>query len=183
MLRTLLPTGLTLAALLFLLSIPARSFDDGPPIVIKSPDTATTFAFAMIKQHVLLWDKKNSQLLAHIVFTPVDGDDGASIDQDEHDFRLPGVTFDEKKGLFFATSASGESIPIARIKKTLFLSTVEPMPNANVIVQHPHGEVSVVLEAIRPDDPAMHPAPAAASGETDSEGNKLHSVDIPQLLH
>ena len=183
MIRTLLPVGLALAALFLLPPAPARSFDDGPPIVIKSPDTATTFAFAMIKQHQLLWDKKNGQLLAHIVFTPVDGDDGASVDQDEHDFRLPGVTFDQKKGLFFAISASGELIPIARIKKTLFLQTVEPMPNANVIVQHPHGNVSVVLEAIRPDDPAMRPAPPVASGDTDSEGNKLHAVDIPQLLH
>jgi hypothetical protein len=183
MIRTLLPAGVALAALLFLPAAPMQAFDDGPPIVIKSPDTATTFAFAMIKQHELLWDKRNGQLLARVVFTPVDGNDGASADQDEHDFRLPGVTFDEKKGLFFAAAANGDLIPIARIKKTLFLKTVEPMPNANVIVLHPHGNVSVTLEAIRPDDPAMHPAPPAASGQTDPEGNQAHSLDIQQVLH
>jgi hypothetical protein len=178
--RFLLPVSLGLAALLFPLSPLARAFDDGPPIVIKSPDSATTFVYATIKQHQLLWN--HGQLFARVVFASVDDEGGSANDQDEHDFRLPGVTFDEKKGVFFAMTAAGDAIPIAHIKKTLFLKTIEPLPNANVIVQHPHGNVSVVLEAIRPDDAAMHPGPAAAP-PTDAQGNQVHQVDIHDLLH
>ena len=159
--------------------------DDEPPISITSPDHATTYVYASIQQHALLWDKRSGLLLAHIVFVPVD-QEGASGDNDAHDFRLPGVTFDEKKGLFFATTAKGEVIPIARIKKTLFLKSIETLPNAVVRVEHPRGSVSVVLEAIHPNDKALRPTPASAAGpdaNTDSDGNQLHQVDIHDLLH
>jgi hypothetical protein len=178
MVRSLFVIGLATCLLLFQA---AQAQDDGPPIVIKSPDEATTYPYASIKEHALLWDRKSGQLLAHIVFTPVDPNDAS--DEDSHDFRLPGVTFDEKKGLFFATSAKGDVIPVARIKKTLFLKSVEPLPNTNVRIEHPHGNVSVVLEAIDPHDPAMHPPPAPESPDGETVGDPNHTVDIHNLLH
>jgi hypothetical protein len=161
----------------------ARAQYDGPPVVITSPDQATTFRFASIRQHELIWDKKTAGLIVHIVFTDVT-ETSASAEQDSHDFRLPGVTFDEKKGLFYATSNRGEIIPVARIKKTLFLKTIEPLPNANVRIEHPRGDISVVLEAIRPNDPAMRSSGSdAAAADTDAEGNHVHAVDIHELVH
>ena len=136
--------------------------DDAPPIAITSPDVATTFAYGSIKSHTLIWDKKHKLLLALVVFTDSEFSNGSSPD-DEHEFRLPGVSFDEAKGVFYALSAKGKVIPLAHIKKTLFYQTIEVLPNANVRIEHPHGNVSVVLEAISPNDPALHAPPSDAN--------------------
>jgi hypothetical protein len=162
----------------FLFVMLANSFaiaDDAPPIAITSPDQATTYPFGSIKQHSLIWDKKRQMLIARIVFmdvnpTPQDPDD-------THDFRLPGVRLDATKNLFYAISAKGEAIPVAKIQRELFLKAIEMLPNAAVRVQHTHGQVTVILEALRPDDPALKAHPA----ETNSEGG--HSIDIQDLFH
>jgi hypothetical protein len=154
--------------------LPAQ--DEGPPISITSPDIGSTFAYGSIKSHALLWNKSGQVLIARVTFTDVNQDLG-SAGEDTHEFRLPGVTFDEAKGLFFATSAKGEVIPVARIKKTLFLKSIETLPNAVVRIQHPRGEITVILEAISPNDPAMHPNPA------NSGHDGTHQVDIGNILN
>jgi hypothetical protein len=150
--------------------------DDGPPIAITSPDKATTFAYGNVKNHVLFWDKKDQLLIARIVFTNSEFNTSSSQD-DQHDFRLPGVRFDESKGIFCAVSTKGELIPVAHIKKTLFLKSVEVLPNANVRVEYPHGNVTVILEAISPNDPAMHSPPPG----TNPDGT--HHMDLDGILH
>jgi len=174
MIRTCLVLG-AMAVLLWPGVLPAGEGNDGPPIAITSPDTATTFAYGSIKEHILLWKKAQHVLVARITFIDVDQAMGPSND-DQHDFRLPGVTFDEAKGLFFATSSQGEVIPVARIKKALFFNTVETTPNARVRVLHPRGIVTVILEAISPDDPAMHTAPPA------SNPDGTHPVNLDNIL-
>jgi hypothetical protein len=133
----------------------ALAQNDGPPISITSPDTGTTFAYGMIKNHALVWNKKEKVLIAKVTFAEADSDSGPSSD-DTHEFRLPGVTFDEAKGVFFATTAKGEVIPVAHIKKTLFMKSIEVLPNANIRILHPKGMITVILEAISPNDPIMH---------------------------
>ena len=86
------------------------------------------------------------------------------------------MTLDEAKGIFFATSAKGEVIPIARLKKTLFLKTIEVLPNAAVRIQHPRGDITVILEAISPNDPAMHAQPG-------TNPNGTHQLDLNKLLN
>jgi len=130
--------------------------DDGPPISITSPDTASTFAYGTIKNHALVWNKTAKMLIARVTFTDAQQDNSQAVD-DTHEFRLPGVIFNEATGVFSATSAKGEVIPVAHVKKVLFINTIETLPNAVVRVLHPKGNVSVVLEAISPNDPAMHP--------------------------
>ena len=115
-------------------------------------------------------------LIARVTFTDGDLLDNNSPQDDTLEFRLPGIAFDEAKGVFSATSAKGEVIPIAKIKKQLFLKTIEVLPNAHVRVIRQRGNVSVVLEAISPNDPAMHPAPP-----TNPNGD--HAVSLPQLLN
>jgi hypothetical protein len=150
--------------------------DDGPPISITSPDTATTFAFGEVKNHTLIWYKNQKILVARVTFT----DANQNFDQpndDTHDFRLPGVIFDEAKGIFSATTTKGEVIPVAHIRKTLFIKSIVTLPNAVVRVLHPRGSVTVILEAIRPNDAAMHPHPDNPDPETTQQ------VDIDKILN
>jgi len=148
--------------------------DDAPPISITSPDTGNTFVYGIIKTHALVWNKSQKMLIARVTFAEEDATGGSAAD-DTHEFRLPGVTLDEAKGVFFATSEKGEAIPVARFKKVLFIQSIETTPNAVVRVLHPKGRLRVILEAISPNDPAMHP-PADSSGAT-------HDVDIHQILN
>ncbi len=166
------PVFLLLVSLLAAPSL-VHAYDDGPPISITSPDTAITFAFGTIKQRSLFWDDKSKLLIARVVFADTDGGDDQP-EQDEHEFRLPGVSFDGSKGIFYATSAGGEAIPVARIKKTLFIKTIEILPNAKISILHPRGNVTVTLEAIGPEDPAMHPRDANPDG--------THPVDVRDIL-
>ena len=102
--------------LLALLPISARA-DDQAPISISSPDVASTFVFAKIKSHALVWDRKTSTLLARVTAMDDTSDGSMQAEEDTHDFRLPGVTFDASRQLYVAVSAKGEVIPVARPKK------------------------------------------------------------------
>ena len=149
--------------------------DDGPPISITSPDVGSTFATGTVKSHSLYWDKSGKVLIARVTFSDEETTMTTPTD-DMHEFRLPGVSFDEAKGLFFATSAKGEVIPVAHFKKVLFIKSIETTANASVRIIHPRGgSVTVILEAISPNDPAMHPAP------TDPDGTQ--KVDIQKILN
>jgi hypothetical protein len=166
---------LALALTLFSTRV-ASAQDDGPPISITSPDTGTTFAYGTVKNHTLIWRKSEKMLIAQVTFAEEDSDYGQATD-DTHEFRLPGVTFDETKGVFFATTAKGDVIPVAHIKKTLFIKSIEVLPNANIRILHPRGVITVILEAISPNDPAMHPSP------DNSNPDATHSLDIKQILN
>jgi len=149
--------------------------DDGPPISIVSPDKGTTFAYGSIKNHILIWSKKHQTLSARITFTDAEFNNGQAND-DTHEFRLPGVTYDETKGLFFATSPKGEVIPVARVKKSFLFKTIETLPNANVRIQRMSGNITVILEAISPNDPSLHAPPPS----TNPDGGQ--KVDIDKVL-
>ncbi len=163
-------------ALVFLFNVPASLVaqeDERPPISITSPDNGVTFAYATIKSHSLVWNKNLNMLQAVVTFTDGQMNQGQPND-DTHEFRFPGVTFDQAKGVFYATTRDGVVIPIAHIKKALFFNSIVPYPNARVRIIYPRGNITVILEAIPPTDPAMHPAP------TDPDGT--HAVDIKSTL-
>ncbi len=162
-------------ALAWLASVPLIAMEEGPPISITSPDQATTFAYGEIKNHQLIWNKNTQMLSARVTFTDQQQNLGQP-NEDTHFFRLPGVTFDPVKGLFYATSAKGVVIPVAFIKKTLFIKTIEVLANANVRIIRERGSVTVILEAISPDDPSLRPAPA------DTSTNDTHKVDINKII-
>ena len=170
-----------LAATMTLLAIlPACAWNnDGPPISITSPTAGTTFARCDIKNHSLIWNKNRKMLVACVTFTDAQQNNGQPQD-DTHYFDLPGVSFDEAKGVFTATAVGGEVIPVAKISKVLFIKSIVVLPNANVRIMHPRGEISVVLEAIRPNDPAMHAEPAK---DPNSNPDGTHTVDLKSLLN
>jgi hypothetical protein len=149
--------------------------DEGPPISITSPDTGSTYVYGTLKGRQLYWNKRDKMLIARVTFTDADLLDVNSPQDDTMEFRLPGVALNETTGVFAATTAKGEVIPIAHFKKTLFIKTIEILPNARVRIIRDHGSVSVILEAISPNDPAMHPAPGNPDGE--------HPVDINHILN
>jgi hypothetical protein len=157
------------------LILPASAEDEGPPISITSPDKGTTYAYGTIKQHSLVWNKSTKMLIAVITFTDENVTTNTPND-DTHQFRIPGISYDEAKGVFTATTAKGEVIPVAHYKKVLFIKSIETLPNAAVRVVHPRGDITVILEAISPDDPAMHATPG-------SDTDATHSVDINQILN
>ncbi len=171
-----------LAALALLLPclVPAQEAvltkDEGPPISISSPDTGSTFVFGTLKGRQLYWNKSRQMLIARVTFTDASLLDNNSPQDDTMEFRLPGVAYDPAQGIFTATSAKGEVIPIAHFKKAIFgIKTIEILPNARVRIVHERGVVNVILEAIRPNDPAMHPAPANPDG--------VHMVSPSQILN
>jgi hypothetical protein len=149
--------------------------DDGPPISITSPDVGSTFVFGTLKGRQLYWNKRDKMLMARVTYTDADLLDVNTAQDDTMEFRLPGVAFDESRGIFSATTAKGEVIPVAHIKRTLFIKTIEILPNARVRIIRDHGSVSVILEAISPNDPAMHTPPINPDGE--------HTVDSRQLFN
>jgi hypothetical protein len=162
-------------ALILSASTALSAEDDGPPIAITSPDAGATFALGTIKSRSMYWNKSGKVLVVRVTFTDAESSVGTP-NEDMHEYRLPGVSFDEAKGVFTATTAKGEVIPVAHFKKVLFIKTIETTPNAVVRIIHPRGgNVTVILEAISPNDPAMHPAP------TDPDGT--HKVDINKILN
>jgi hypothetical protein len=148
-----------------------------PAISIASPDTATTFVRGVIKSRALVWNDSSHMLSAEVTFED-DQQSDSQPDEDSHRFRLPGITLDPAKGIFYATTPQGEVIPVARRKKVLFLSTIEVLPNAIIRVFHHHGNVSVTLEAIRPSELAKIQKEQA--GEANPGGT--HTINLQDLL-
>lgn len=147
--------------------------DEGPPISITSPDTGSTYAFGEIKSRSLYWRKKDKTLIAQVTFSDVSPSEQTP--DDTLEFRLPGITLDEAKGIFYATTAKGDQIPIAHYRKSLFVKSIEVLPNARVRIIHVKDTpVTVILEAISPNDPAMHAAAPDASG--------TRAVSLPDLF-
>jgi hypothetical protein len=154
-------------------ALPLAAQENSPPISITSPDTASTFVQSTIKHRALIWDDATKTLSAEVTFVD-DQQDSLQPNDDTHRFRLPGIAFDPAHGIFYATAATGEKIPVAQKKKTWFLTSIEPLPNAAVRVIHRHGVATVTLEAIRPADLAKQKPTTNADG--------THSVDLRQLL-
>jgi hypothetical protein len=172
-----------LSLLLAVTVLPVLADDDIRPVIsIASPDTATTFVYGTIKSRALIWSDSKQTLSAEITFV----DEQQTTNQpndDTHRFRLPGIALDKAHGVFYATSPKGEVSPIARRKKTLFITSIEVLPNAIVRVNHHRGEVTVELEAIRPDDVArLRKAQAAQDAQSNPDGNGGHTINLQDLL-
>ncbi len=146
--------------------------DSGPPIVITSPDHAVTFTYGSVKERRLYWNPRAGGLVAHIVFED-ENQSGGVVNDDTLEFRLPGVTLDASRGIFYATTTTGEKIPVASFRHELFIKYVATLRNAIVRIQHPRGKVTVILEALRPDDPALK-----AKAPTDDDALTPHTFDL-----
>lgn len=169
--------------LLAVTGLPLLADDDIKPVIsITSPDSATTFAFGTITKRALIWSDSTQTLSAEITFVDEQQTTNQA-NEDSHRFRLPGVTFDKAHGIFYATSPKGEAVPIAQRKKVLFVPTITILPNAVVRVNHRRGEVTVELEAIRPDDVAkLRKEQAAQNAQANPDGDAGHTFNLQDLL-
>ncbi len=149
-----------------------------PVISIDSPDTATTYPLGTIKHRALVWNDATQTLSAEVTFVPIDRTSSEDTD-DTHHFRIPGITLDKARGIFYATSPGGEAVPVAQRKKILFLTTIEILPSAVVRVFHREGNVTVRLEAIRPSELA-HVQKEQPPSDTNADGS--HTIDLKDLL-
>ena len=166
--------------LLVLATVPLLAEDEFRPVIsIDSPDVASTFVFASIKNRSLIWSEKTHTLFAEVTFI----DEQQSTNQpndDTHRFQLPGVLLDRAQGVFYATSKTGERVPIAKQQKDLFFTTIKVLPNAIVRIFHPHGAVSVRLEAIRPSELAkIHEEQNPSS----ANGDGSHTINLEDIIH
>ena len=117
------------------------------PIRITSPDHAQTFAYGEMIWHQLYLDA-TGELAARITFSnlPYVGDDEPRSDE-PFDFRFPGVRFDSARHIFFARSAHGELIPVARFREGPAFGWVDLAPGAKIYLLKESGRVIATLTA------------------------------------
>lgn len=138
----LLPLILS-AGLLMPLASPAAA----TPTVLRSPETANTYADNSILWRQLRWLPASRQLVATITFSNIDYISRIEPRHDEtFTFPLPGVTFNSDTGLF---SLAGK--PVARLRRELFTHGIALLPTARILVdKNADGRVSVRLLAGQP---------------------------------
>jgi hypothetical protein len=131
-----------LLALIFMTSASAIA----GAISITSPDHAQTFAYGEMIWHQLYLDRSGRELAARITFSnlPYAGDDNPRRDE-PFDFRFPGVHFDSARGTWFARSAHGEWIPIARARQFAGWKWVDLAPGAKIYLVKESGRVTATL--------------------------------------
>ena len=137
-------------SLLFFLGL-ATARAQTPAIEIASPAQATIYAKSSLQRHVLYWSKQKQELSASLEFT-----DDVYTDTTGHnetfDFPLPGVSFDQKSGLFTVDDGRGTPLPVAKRRTVAFITEIEPTPNAAFHIRHEDGgKIGVVLTVYRPE--------------------------------
>jgi len=117
-------------------------------ISITSPDHAQTFAYGEMVSHQLYLARTGGELVAQITFSNqpyADCNDPPT--NEPFDFRFPGVQFDSARRVFFAGSAHGEMIPVARFGKGLGCGRIDLAPGAKMYLIKESGRVTATLTA------------------------------------
>ncbi|HSI15880.1 MAG TPA: hypothetical protein VK961_27780 [Chthoniobacter sp.] len=132
------------AGLLMHLTSPASA----TPTVVRSPETADTYADSSILWHQLRWLPASRQLVATITFSNLDYVSRVEPRHDEtYTFDLPGVKFSGDTGVFSVAGAHGQAIPVAQLHTDLIGHSVDILPTARVLVTKRSGHVVVRLLA------------------------------------
>lgn len=132
------------AGLLMHLTSPASA----TPTVVRSPETADTYADNSILWHQLRWLPASHQVVATITFSNVDYVSRIEPRHDEtYTFPLPGVKFSADTGVFSLVGAHGQAIPVAQLHADLIGHSVELLPTARVLVTKRSGHIVVRLLA------------------------------------
>lgn len=128
--------------LLMHLSLPAAA----TPTVVRSPETAQTYADNSILWRQLRWLPASRQLVATITFSNIDYISRVEPRHDEtYTFPLPGVKFSPEAGLF---TLGGK--PVARLHDDLIGHSIELLPTARILVTNRSGRLAVRLLADQP---------------------------------
>jgi hypothetical protein len=118
------------------------------PTVVRSPDSADTYADNAMQWHQLRWKSGSQALVATITFSNSNHvSDSEPAHNETFDFRLPGVRFDAQTGAFYVRTGRHGTIQIATLRKTLFGNRIELLSNAQIQVNYRSGHVQVSLVA------------------------------------
>jgi hypothetical protein len=116
--------------------------------VLRSPDTARTYADNSVQWHQLRWLPESHQLVATVTFS---NENYISRVEPRHDetfgFALPGVKLDPRTGVFSVTGSHGQSIPVAEMRRELLIKDIALLPTAQVEVRNRNGRIAVDLVA------------------------------------
>lgn len=109
--------------------------------VIRSPETADTYADNSILWHQLRWLPASRQLVATITFSNIDYVSRVEPRHDEtYTFPLPGVKYSADTGIF---SLNGK--PVARLQNDLIGHSIQLLPTARILVTNRSGHIAVRL--------------------------------------
>lgn len=121
------------------------------PTILRSPETAQTYADNSIFWRQLRWLPSSNQLVATITFSNIDYVSRVEPRHDEtFTFPLPGVRFTAKTGTVYVPGPQGHTIPVARLRRGLIGQTVELLPTARMLVTNRSGCVAVRLVTGQP---------------------------------
>ena len=117
-------------------------------VAIASPQHPQTFAYGETISHQLYVLCVNGELVARITFSnlPYAGD-GEPRRDESFDFHFPGVRYDSRQGIFLAKNDHGELIPVARMRKGIFLNGIDLASGAKMYVLKESGRVTAILAA------------------------------------
>ena len=120
----------------------------GATAKIESPHTAQTSASWTMSDHRLFWNNKDQTLYAEVTFdNRLYSDSTNPFGRESFVFPLPGVKLDPNTKTLFAKTKTGQNVPVAEIRKTLFLDTIVPLPGARIFVIKKSGTVNLTLTA------------------------------------
>jgi len=161
------------AALLVFTVLLATARAQTPAVEVTSPNHVEIYAKSSLTQHTLSWDKQRGELTVSLQFSDSDYTDSIAHDE-TFEFSIPGIAFDSKSGLFTLDDGRGNPLPVARRHTVVFISEIEPTPNAAFRIRRgDDGKIGVVLTVYRPEV-------AAALGELPQPGEKM--VPLPSLF-
>jgi hypothetical protein len=115
---------------------------------IRSPDHEQTFAYGMEQNRVWKQWGRNNHLALLLSYTNDPFVDRTNPRQyDNFRFDFPQVTLGRDGHFFFYRTPDGRSVPVAK-KSPDFLGVdeVSLLPNADVVVDKPHGYITVTIE-------------------------------------
>jgi len=136
--------GLAVLGAYFLAATSAQA-DDRHIWTVASPNHEQTFAYGSETNRI--WADRNGRLVLLLDFTNdpfVDRDSPRQYDN--FTFSFPGVTLGKDGHTYYYHTPDGRSIPVAA-KQAVFLGfkEIRLLPNATLIVDKPHGYLSLSL--------------------------------------
>jgi hypothetical protein len=122
------------------------AFEPAGALMIRSPNSAQTYSAHSIQWEQLRWLPRERAFVASITFSNLDYESRDEPRRDERfDFFLPGVSFDERKGIFYAFGKGGERIPVAAIAHELIGKEIKLLPGSTIQITTRSGKVAVAL--------------------------------------
>ena len=114
---------------------------------VASPDHEQTFAFGTEQNRVWAMRGRDRHLAVLLSFTNDPFVDRQNPRQyDNFTFAFPGVTLGKDGRTFYYHASDGRSIPLASKRPDfLGIDEIKLLPNASLIVNQPHGYLSLAL--------------------------------------